>query len=130
MQNPKSVIENLYATIAAGDIQRAATYLDPDANFYITPGLPHQEPFYKGRDAFVAEVWLPLKAKYVPDIAAEIDEYLVGTDIVAAIGRYVGTANTGRSVDIGFVHAWTIRSGRVVELHVYTDAPSWIEALT
>jgi len=47
MQPPKSVIEDLYAAIAAGDIQRAASHLDPDADFYITPGLPHQEPFIK-----------------------------------------------------------------------------------
>jgi ketosteroid isomerase-like protein len=129
MQTPRRVIEDLYAAIAAGDIQRAASHLDPDADFYITPGLPHQEPFYKGRDAFVNGVWKQLKMTYVPNIQAQISEYLTGTDVVTVIGRYLGTAMTGRTIDIGFVHSWTVRSEHVVELHVHTDAPSWIAAL-
>jgi ketosteroid isomerase-like protein len=130
MLTPKSVIEDLYAAIASGDLPRAASYLDPDADFYITPGLPHQAPFYKGRDAFVQGVWVQLKTKYVPDIKPQISEILIGTDVVTVIGRYIGTAMTGRSVNIGFVHAWTVRSGHVIALHVHTDAPSWVEALT
>ena len=129
MQTPKRVIEDLYAAIAAGEIQKAANYLDPDADFYITPGLPHQNPFYKGRDAFVEGVWKQLKMTYVPNIQAQISECLTGTDVVTVIGRYLGTAMTGRSINIGFVHSWTVKSGNVVALHVHTDAPSWIEAL-
>jgi ketosteroid isomerase-like protein len=130
MQTPKRVIEDLYAAIAAGDMQKAASYLDPDADFYITPGLPHQNPFYKGRDAFVEGVWKQLKMTYVPDIRAQVSECLTGTDVVTVIGRYLGTAMTGRAINIGFVHSWTVRSGNVVALRVHTDAPSWVEALT
>ena len=129
MPTPKSVIKDLYAAIAAGEIQRAASHLDPDADFYITPGLPHQEPFYKGKEAFVNGVWKQLKMTYVPNIQAQINEYLTGTDVVTVIGRYLGTAMTGRAINISFVHSWTVRSGQVIELHVHTDAPSWIEAL-
>lgn len=67
---------------------------------------------------------------YVPDIRAQISECLTGTDVVTVIGRYQGTAMTGRAINIGFVHSWTVRSGNVVALHVHTDAPSWVEALT
>ncbi|MGB7417234.1 MAG: nuclear transport factor 2 family protein [Thermosynechococcaceae cyanobacterium] len=129
MQTPRNVIEDLYAAIAARDMQRAAGHLDPDADFYITPGLPHQDPFYKGRDAFVNGVWKQLKMTYVPNIQAQISEYLSGTDVVTVIGRYIGTAMTGRAIDIGFVHAWTVRSGHVIALQVHTDAPSWNRAL-
>jgi ketosteroid isomerase-like protein len=67
---------------------------------------------------------------YVPNIQAQISEWLTGTDVVTVIGRYLGTATTGRSINISFVHSWTVKSGNILALHVHTDAPSWIAALT
>jgi len=45
---------------------------------------------------------------------------------VTVIGRYIGTAMTGRAIDIGFVHSWTVRSehGRVARSH---RRSSWLK---
>lgn len=91
--------------------------------------MPHQAPFYKGRDAFVQGVWVELKKMHVPDITAAVSETLAGSDQVTVIGRYTGTSRLERKVDIPFVHAWTVRAGKVTELRVFTDAGKWRSAL-
>jgi uncharacterized protein len=129
VDSPKAVVGSLYAAIGQGDIPRAASHLDVNADFFITPGMPHQAPFYKGRDAFVKQVWVELKAVHVPDISATVSEMLSGTDQVTVIGRYKGTSRLKRTLDIPFVHVWTVRAGKITELRVFTDTNMWRTAL-
>ncbi len=129
LDSPKVVVGSLYTAIGKGDIQGAASHLDINTDFFITPGLPHQAPFYKGRDAFVKQVWEELKAVHVPDISATTSEMLSGTDQVTVIGRYKGTSRLKRALDIPFVHVWTVRAGKITELRVFTDANMWRAAL-
>jgi uncharacterized protein len=121
----RQVVSSLYGAIREGDLTKAASFLDEHADFFITPGMPHQAPFYKGRDAFVQGVWVELKKTHVPDIAAAASETLSGGDQVTVIGRYTGTSRLKRKVDIPFVHSWTVRAGKVTELRVFTDAAQW-----
>jgi ketosteroid isomerase-like protein len=127
--SPKVVVGSLYSAIGKGDVQGAASHLDINADFFITPGMPHQAPFYKGRDAFVKQVWVELKAVHVPDISATASEMLSGTDQVTVIGRYKGTSRLKRALDIPFVHVWTVRAGQITELRVFTDTNMWRAAL-
>jgi uncharacterized protein len=127
--SPKGVVGSIYAAIGKGDVQGAASHLDVNADFFITPGMPHQAPFYKGRDVFVKQVWVELKAVHVPDISATASEMMAGTDQVTVIGRYKGTSRLKRALDIPFVHVWTVRAGKITELRVFTDANMWRAAL-
>ncbi len=129
MSHPKQIIGALYAAIAAGNVEQAASYLAEDADFFITPEMPHQKSYYKGRSQFVQEVWVKLKAVYVPDIRAETVALMSGGDQLTVIGKYHGTSLIDRVVDIYFVHSWTVRDGLAQELRVMTDAPSWTAAL-
>jgi uncharacterized protein len=127
--DPRAVVGSLYAAIGKGDVQGAASHLDINADFFITPGMPHQAAFYKGRDVFVKQVWVELKAVHVPDISATASEMMAGTDQVTVIGRYKGTSRLKRALDIPFVHVWTVRAGKITELRVFTDAHMWRAAL-
>ena len=43
-------------------------------------------------------------------------------DKVVAIGRYTAEhGETGKSMDIPFVHVWTVKDGRITAFQQYTD---------
>lgn len=52
-----------------------------------------------------------------------------GSDVVV-IGRYRGVAReTGKRLDVPFVHVWTFRDDLAVHFRQFLDTAGWVEAL-
>ena len=47
------------------------------------------------------------------------------------LGRYRGVAKeTGRRLDVPFVHVWSLRDGKAWRFRQFLDTHSWVEALS
>ena len=67
-------------------------------------------PFFQG----LASTW--------QDFSVEVEDFVASGDRVCVIGRADGTLN-GTKTGYGFVHAWTVRTGRSPSL-TSTSTPS------
>ena len=62
-------------------------------------------------------------------IAFERDDLDAGSEIVV-LGRYRGVAKeTGKRLDVPFVHIWTVEDGTAVRFRQFLDTAGWVEAL-
>ena len=54
--------------------------------------------------------------------AATPAQYVADGDTVVSLGRYTGThAASGAPLNAPFVHAWTVRDGKISTFQQYTD---------
>jgi sugar lactone lactonase YvrE len=64
------------------------------------------------------------------DISVTPQEYVVEGDRVVVFGRYKETWKaTGRTLDIPFVHSWTVNEGKLVVFQQYTDTAALVETM-
>ena len=63
--------------------------------------------------------------------SAEPAEFLQAGDEVVVLGRYRGTAKqTGKILDVPFVHIWSLRDGKAWRFRQFLDTAGWVEALS
>jgi uncharacterized protein len=64
------------------------------------------------------------------DVRFVAEEFIAAGEQVVAIGRIAGrTRRTAVPVDVPFVHAWTVREGRLQRLRGFTDTAVLARAL-
>lgn len=64
------------------------------------------------------------------DVHFVAEEFVAGGEHVVAIGRIEGATRKARvPIDIGFVHVWTVRDGRLHRLRAFTDTAALARAL-
>ena len=83
-----------------------------------------------GIDEVRRNIFDPLDAEWWDEFTAEPDEFLdAGTEIVV-LGRYRGIAKqTGKKLDVPFVHVWSVREGKAVRFRQFLDTAGWVAAL-
>src|SRR6476620_3783859 len=65
------------------------------------------------------------------EFTAVPDEFLDAGDEVVVLGRYRGTAKqTGKQLDVPFVHVWSLRDGKAWRFRQFLDTDGWVEALS
>jgi len=130
MSDARAVVEHVYAALAAGDADRLATLLHPDIEATFTTGLPHHiGGTHRGRDAVLDRGWWALGRAF--DVVADTERWLVDPPTVVVTGTYRGKARrTGRLLETGFCHTWTVDDHVVTGLVQLTDAAAWSAALT
>ena len=58
-------------------------------------------------------------------------EFLDAGDEVIVLGRYRGVAKeTGKLLDVPFVHVWSFRDGKAWRFRQFLDTAGWVEALS
>ena len=92
-------------------------------------GLPHGGT-YHGLDEVRRNIFDPLDVEWWDEFTAVPDEFLDAGDEVVVLGRYRGVAKeTGKRLDVPFVHIWTIREEQAVRFRQFLDTAGWVEAL-
>ena len=57
-------------------------------------------------------------------------EFLDAGPDVVVLGRYRGIAReTGKILDVPFVHVWTFEDGLAIRFRQFLDTEGWVEAL-
>lgn len=127
---PKLAVETVYEGFAAGDIALATSTMSPDIVWLEAEGNPYSDlnP-YLGPEAIVNGLFVRLATDW-DAFTATPTEYVVEDDRVIVFGRYTGTYKaTGRSMDVPFVHAYTVRDGQITAFQQYTDTETHTAAM-
>jgi ketosteroid isomerase-like protein len=123
-------IENLYETLAAGDIEGFLGAFAHDIEWRETENFPYgdQNP-YIGPEAVLNGVFARLGADWEPFEVIRQD-YIAEGDKVVMFGRYDAVAReTGRPMKAEVVHIWTVRDGKVQAFQQIVDTIPAREAL-
>lgn len=114
------IIKALYAGFAAGDMPAILAGMAPGIAWTEAEGYPYAGTFH-GPQAIVDGVFIRLATEW-DGYKAIPDRYVSEADDVIALGHYSGTYKaTGKAFRAPFVHAWTLRGGRIVRFVQYVD---------
>jgi uncharacterized protein len=123
------IVKRSYDAFARGDMDGVVGDMDPDIEWHQAQGLPHGG-YYRGLDEVRRNIFDPLDAEWWDEFTAAPDEFLDAGDHVVVLGRYRGTAKeTGRPLDVPFVHIWTLRDEKAVRFRQFLDTAGWVDAL-
>lgn len=118
--NNIGIIKDLYAGFASGDMPAILGNMAPDITWTEAEGYPYAGTFH-GPQAIVDNVFIRLATEW-DGYQAVPDRYVSEGDEVIALGHYSGTYKaTGKAFRAPFVHAWTLRDGRIVRFVQYVD---------
>ena len=118
-----------YEAFARGDTDAVVADMHDDIEWHQAQGLAHGG-VYHGIDEVRRSVFDPLDRDWWDEFVVTPDEYVdAGSDVVV-LGRYRGTAReSGKRLDVPFVHVWTFEDGLAVRFRQFLDTAGWIEAL-
>lgn len=118
-----------YEAFARGDMDGVVADMHPEIEWHQAQGLPHGG-VYRGLDHVRRAIFQPLGEEWWDDFAADPHEFLDAGDQVVVLGRYHGRAeNTGRPLDVPFVHIWTYHEGQATRFRQFLDTAGWRAAL-
>ena len=118
-----------YEAFARGDMDAVVADMDPEIEWHQAEGLPHGG-IYRGLEEVRRSVFDPLDEEWWSEFDAEPHEFLEAGDEVVVLGRYRGRAKeTGKRLDVPFVHVWSFREGRAWRFRQFLDTAGWIDAL-
>ncbi len=124
-----AIVRRSYVAFAADDMDGVVGDMHPDIVWHQAQGLPHGG-VYHGLAEVRRNVFDPLDRDWWSEFTAEPDEFLDAGDEIMVLGRYRGVAKeTGKKLDVPFVHVWTLRDGKAVRFRQFLDTAGWVEAL-
>ena len=117
-----------YEAFARGDVPAVLALFSDDIEWYEAEGMPYGG-LYRGPQAIAEQVF----ARIVEDVdgfTPTPEEYIASGDTVAVIGRYTGTGKaTGKPLDLGVVHVWDIRDGKLARFRQFIDTVKFREVV-
>ena len=124
-----AIVRRSYAAFARDDMDGVVGDMHPDIVWHQAQGLPHGG-VYHGLAEVRRNVFDPLDRYWWSEFTAEPEDFLDAGDEVVVLGRYRGVAKeTGKKLDVPFVHVWTLEDGRAVRFRQFLDTAGWVEAL-
>ncbi len=124
------IVQRSYEAFARGDLDAVVADMDEAIEWQQAQGLPHGGT-YRGLTEVRTNVFDPLDRDWWSEFSAVPGEFLEAGDEVVVIGRYRGTAKeTGKELDVPFVHVWSLRDGKVWRFRQFLDTAGWVEALS
>ena len=130
MSSPVDIVERAYEAFARGDLDAVVADMDESIEWQQAQGLPHGGT-YRGLAEVRANVFDPLDRDWWSVFTAVPDEFLEAGEEVVVLGRYRGTAKqTGKQLDVPFVHIWSLRGEKAWRFRQFLDTAGWVEALT
>jgi ketosteroid isomerase-like protein len=125
-----AVVRRSYEAFARHDMDAVLGDMHPDIEWHQAQGLPHGG-YYKGLEEVRRNIFDPLDRDWWSEFSADPEEFVDGGDQVVVLGRYRGIAKeTGKRLDVPFVHVWTLRGDSAVRFRQFLDTAGWVEALT
>ena len=128
MDDTESVVRNLYAALARGDVPAAVALMSPRVEWLEAEHTPYYAGLVIGPDKVVETVFEPVNKDF-ENFALTEHNYITQGTRTAAIGVYRGRQRqTGRELRAPFVHIWEVNEGRIKRFTQYTDSGAWAEA--
>jgi uncharacterized protein len=125
-----TVVRRSYDAFGRGDMDAVLADMDDAIEWQQAQGLPHGGT-YHGLAAVKENVFDPLDRDWWSVFSAIPDEFLEAGGEVVVLGRYRGTAKeTGKQLDVPFVHVWSLRDGKAWRFRQFLDTAGWVDALS
>lgn len=123
------LVRRSYDAFARGDLDAVVADMHDDIEWQQAQGLPHGGT-YRGVAEVRRNVFDPLDRDWWSEFSALPDEFFDAGEEVVVLGRYRGVAKeTGRRLDVPFVHIWSLRDGKAWRFRQFLDTHGWVEAL-
>jgi uncharacterized protein len=124
------LVKRSYEAFARDDLDGVLADMHPEIEWHQAQGLPHGG-YYRGLDEVRRNIFEPLDAEWWEEFSADPDEFLDAGSQVVVLGRYRGVAKrTGKTLDVPFVHVWTVDGDKAVRFRQFLDTRGWVEALS
>jgi ketosteroid isomerase-like protein len=129
VESPTEIATRSYEAFARDDLDAVLADMHSDIEWHQAQGLPHGG-LYRGLEEVRRNVFDPLDRDWWEEFVVEPEEFLESGEQVVVLGRYRGVAKeTGKALDVPFVHVWTFRDGLAVRFRQFLDTAGWVEAL-
>jgi hypothetical protein len=123
------LVQRSYAAFERGDLDAVLADMHPDIEWHQAQGLPHGG-LYHGVGEVRRNIFEPLEASWWSEFSAAPEQFLDAGSEVVVLGRYRGIAKqTGKVLDVPFVHVWSVEGSKAVRFRQFLDTAGWVEAL-
>ncbi|MDX1442611.1 MAG: nuclear transport factor 2 family protein [Gammaproteobacteria bacterium] len=122
------IVREGYAAFARGDMDAVMATMSPELVWYEAEGLPIGG-VYHGPQAVMENVFAMIGAEW-ERYETRPERIIASGNEVAVWGRYRGIhRESGRQLDVPFVHIWILEDGKLVEFHQLTDTALYNSAM-
>ncbi len=122
------VVHAVYDAFGRGDMPAVLGLFAEDIAWHEAEGLPYGG-VHTGPVAVAQNVFGPV-TEDVEGFAVTPEEVFVDGDRVAVVARYSGTGRvTRRVLELGVVHVWDVRDGRITRFRQYLDTVKFLEVV-
>ena len=127
--SPVEIVKRSYDAFERKDLAGVLGDMHPEIVWEQAQGLPHGG-IYHGPEEVRRNIFEPLDAEWWDEFSAAPDEFIAAGDQVVVIGRYRGVGKqTGKRLDVPFVHVWTLLDGKAIRFRQFLDTAGWVGAL-
>jgi ketosteroid isomerase-like protein len=123
------IVKRSYDAFSRHDLDGVMGDMHPEIVWHQAQGLPHGGT-YHGLAEVKRNIFDPLDQDWWNDFTADPDEFLDAGPNVVVVGRYRGISKeTGKQLDVPFVHIWTLDGDKAIQFRQYLDTAGWVNAL-
>ena len=128
--SPTALVQGVYQAFEYGDIAGVTANFSPDIVWNEAENSPYSDRNpYEGADAIVSGLFARLGGEW-SYFNAVPSEFITEGGKVVTIGRYTAKhGETGKEMDIPFVHVWTVEDGAITSFQQYTDTLTHTEVM-
>ena len=124
------LVRRSYVAFDRDDLDAVLADMHPEIEWHQAQGLPHGG-LYRGVDEVRRNIFEPLDESWWSEFSATPEQFLDAGPEIVVLGRYRGLGKeTGKRLDVPFVHVWTVENGKAVRFRQFLDTVGWVEALT
>jgi len=129
MTDPADSVRRFYDALGRGDVATVMALLDPQVQWTEAESFPYYSGTWLGPEAVVNNLLIPL-ARDWEGFSASAHEFIASGTRVVALGVYAGIfKKTGRRIDVGFAHVWTVREDKLARFDMYTDTAKVLQVV-
>lgn len=128
--SPVNLVMGVYDAFEYGDMDGVTANFSPDIVWNEAENSPYADRNpYEGAEEIVSELFARLGGEW-DYFNATPSEFISEGDKVVALGRYTAKhGETGKEMDIPFVHVWTVEDGSITGFQQYTDTLTHTEVM-
>lgn len=124
------LVRRSYVAFERDDLEAVLADMHPEIEWHQAQGLPHGG-LYRGLDEVRRNIFEPLDESWWSEFSATPEQFLDAGSEIVVLGRYRGVGKeTGKRLDVPFVHVWTVENGKAVRFRQFLDTVGWVEALS
>lgn len=125
MTTPTHVIRAFYRALSGGDVTGAIRLMADNIEWTT---MWHYKVDGPGPTKVVEGLLMPLMAEW-SSFALTPTDYFTEGDNVVSIGSFKGVHGaSGKAVDAGYAHVWTVQNGKIARFRQYIDTLAVAEA--